>query len=288
MDGKHNTMNKNKLLLTFLLFLLLAGKTFSQELVIDQMNRIQRLIQMGNYESAIEYAKDLGDDVKCGKNEILGYCYYQLSKYKSAIVHYEQYIEYCESSSVQRINLGDSYSKTNQPNKAKEQFLFVNQSDRNYSLAQFNIGVVEYNQGNKEEAVTRFTAAINNTKNGGLDFDYVEMQIKALVELKKFDSAFESIDSILKIWRKDTLEYKYTLIIKSTIFGGKKEYQKAIKMLDDVIDSGIDHEAVLFDAYYFKLDFYSKMKNMGKACIMYQKLKDLRPEAQVLKKYKCG
>jgi hypothetical protein len=81
--------------------------------------------------------------------------------------------------------------------------------------------MIEYETGNKENAVKYFTSSINKTKRETLDFDYVEMQIYTLNELKEYDNAFKSIDTILEFWDKNSTEYKYTLIIKSSIFGAK-------------------------------------------------------------------
>lgn len=263
------------------------NKSIGQELVIDEMYRIQLLIQMGNYDSAIEFTKKLNDSLKCKKNEILGFSYSKLGNYDLAAKHYENYIKYCEASSVQRINLGDNYFKNNQLIKAKEHFLKVNDNDVNYSLAQYNIGMIEYETGNKENAVEYFTSAINEIKGKSLDFDYVEMQINTLNELEKYDIAIKNINTILEIWDKKSVEYKYSLIIKSSIFGAKGEFKRAIKMLDDIIESGIDNEIVLLEAYSYQLDFYSKMKKKKKACCIYKKIKDINPETEILKEYEC-
>lgn len=278
---------KKTLLITILILIISINKSISQELVIDPMYRIQLLIQMENYDSAIKFTEKLNDSLKCKKNEILGFSYDKLGKHRLAAKHYENYIKYCNPSSIQRINLGDNYFKSKQFNKSKEQFLKVDFDDPNYSLAQYNIGMIEYETGNKENAVGYFTSAINKTKGETLDFDYVEMQIKTLNELKEYDTAFKNIDTILEIWDKNSIEYKYTLIIKSSIFGAKEEYKIAIEILDKIIESGIDHKVVLLEAYSYQLEFYSKRKKKKKACEIYKKIKDINPETEILKEYKC-
>ena len=77
------------------------------------------------------------------------------------------------------------------------------------------------------------------------------------------------------------------MIIKSSIFGAKGEYSKANKILNQVIESGIQNETVLLEAYSYQLDFYSKMKNKKKACDIYKKIKNINPEIGILKEYKC-
>jgi tetratricopeptide (TPR) repeat protein len=281
-------MQKNKTLFIVLLILISnINKSISQELVIDPMYRIQLLLQLENYDSAIEFTKKLDDSLKCEKNEILGFSYGKLGKHKIAAKYYKNYIKDCKASSIQRINLGDNYFKSKQFNKAKKQFLKVNFDDPNYSLAQYNIGMIEYETGNKENAVKYFTSAINKTKGETLDFDYVEMQIKALNEIKEYDTAFKNIDVVLEIWDKNSIEYKYTLIIKSSIFGAKEEYKTAIEILENIIKSGIDNKIVLLEAYSYQLEFYSKLKKTKKACEIYQKIKVINPETEVLKEYKC-
>ncbi|MEM6517555.1 MAG: tetratricopeptide repeat protein, partial [Bacteroidota bacterium] len=126
------------------------------------------------------------------------------------------------------------------------------------------------------------------TKGETLDFDYVEIQISTLNELGEYETAFKNIDTILEIWDKDSIEYKYTLIIKSSIFGAQGEYEKAIKMLDDIIDLGIENKIVLLEAYSYQLEFYSKIKKKKKACGIYNKIKDINPETGILKEYNCG
>ena len=282
-------MQKNKIVLVIILIIITnINKSIGQELVIDEMYRIQLLIQMKNYDSAIEFAKKLNDSLKCEKNEILGFSYWNLNNNSKSISYYEKYIQDCNPSYIQRVNLGDSYYKTNQLEKAKEQFLIVKKEMPDFGLVDYNLGLIENDSGNKEKAVEYFTSAINSTKGETLDFDYVEMQINTLNELRKYDIAIENIDTILDLWNNESIEYKYTLIIKSSIFGAKEEYKTAIKMLDNIIESGIDNETVLLEAYSYQLEFYSKMKKKKKACIIYEKIKDINPEIEVLKEYNCG
>lgn len=281
-------MYKNKILIITLLILLTnINKSIGQELVIDPIYRIQVLIQMENYESAIEFTEKLNDSLKCEKNEILGFSYGKLGKHELAVKYYENYINDCEPSSIQRINLGDNYFKSKQFINAKEQFSKVGSDDPNFSLAQYNIGLIEYENGNKENAVEYFTSAINKMNGETLDFDYVNMQIKTLNELKEYDTALKNIEIILGFWDKNSIEYKYTLIIKSSIFGAKGEYETSIKMLDDIIKSGIDNEIVLLEAYSYQLDFYSKLNNKKKACDIYKKIENINPKTEILKEYKC-
>ena len=281
-------MKKNKfLLIALLIFILSIHKSISQKLVIDPIYRIELLIQMKEYDSAIKFAEILNDSLKCEKNEILAYSYRNLDNHQKSIVYYEQYIKDCNPRYIQRVNLGDSYFKTNQLEKAKRQFLIAQSEKPDLALIDYNLGLIEYNNGKKEDAVIHFTSAINKTKGETLDFDYVEMQINTLNELKDYDTAFKNIDTVLEIWDKNSIEYKYTLIIKSSIFGAKGEYQTAIKMLDFIIKSGIDNEIVLLEAYAFQLDFYYKMNKKKKACDIYTKIENINPESGILKEYKC-
>lgn len=252
------------------------------------MYRIQLLIQMGKYDSAIKFAEKLNDSLKCEKNEILAYSYRNLDNHPKSIVFYEQYIKDCNPSYIQRVNLGDSYFKTSQLEKAKEQFLIAQTEKPDLALIDYNLGLIEYNNGKKEDAVIHFTSAINKTKGETLDFDYVEIQISTLNELGEYETAFKNIDTILEIWDKNSIEYKYTLIIKSSIFGAQGEYEKAIKMLDEIIDMGIENEIVLLEAHSYQLEFYSKIKKKKKACDIYNKIKNIDPETGILKEYDCG
>jgi tetratricopeptide (TPR) repeat protein len=111
-------MLKNKTLIIILILIASAGKSFSQELKIDPMYRIQLLVQMGKYESAIEFTEKLNDSLKCQKLEILGFCYRNLNNDAKSITYYEEYVEKCDPSYIQRVNLGDNYYKTNQLEKA--------------------------------------------------------------------------------------------------------------------------------------------------------------------------
>ena len=116
---------------------------------------------------------------------------------------------------------------------------------------------------------------------------FAELKTLTKNELKEYDAALKNIETILEIWDKNSIEYKYTLIIKSSIFGAKGEYETAIKMLDDIVESGIDNELVLLEAYSYQLDFYSKMKNEKQACNIYKKIEDINPETEILKNYEC-
>jgi hypothetical protein len=57
--------------------------------------------------------------------------------------------------------------------------------------------------------------------------------------------------------------------------------------LDNIIKSGIDNKIVLLEAHSSQLEFYSKMKKKKKACEIYQKIKNFKPESEILKEYKC-
>src|SRR5690554_6797410 len=90
---EQNIMQKNKTLFIIILILIAnINKSIGQELVIDEMYRIQVLIQMENYDSAIEFTKKLNDSLKCEKNEILGFSYGKLGEHELAAQYYENYI----------------------------------------------------------------------------------------------------------------------------------------------------------------------------------------------------
>lgn len=277
-----------KILFIILLVLIInINKSIGQKIVIDDMYRVQLLIEMGDYDSAIKFAEKLDESLKCEKNEILGFSYWKLSKYDSSIKYYEFYVKECNPSSIQRINLGDSYFKSKQLNKASDQFLKIDSNDPNYSLAQYNLGMIEYERGRKKSACEYFTSALKNIKGEEFDFDYLEMQIKTLSELKEYSTALKNTDKILEIWNKNSIDYKYTQILKSSIFGAKGEYKTAIEILDSTIESGISDEIILLEAYTYQLDFYSKMKNKKQACIIYKKIENIDPGNDILKKYHC-
>ena len=85
-----------------------------------------------------------------------------------------------------------------------EQFVvttsIVEKEEPGLGLVDYNLGLIEYDNGNKEKAVEYFTSAINKTKGETLDFDYVKMQINTLNELGKYTIAIKNIDAILELW----------------------------------------------------------------------------------------
>lgn len=269
-----------------LLFMAAIGRLQSQELIIDDLKRIQYLIQFGNYEKAIEFTESLDDSLFCEKNELLGFSYKNLEKYDLAVRHYETYINQCNPSYIQRINLGDSYFQIDSLDLAEEQFMEVLKSTPNFALAYYNLGQIEYSRGNKEKAANHFLQAINNT-GSSLDFDYVEMMIQTLLDLQKYDNALAIIDQVISIWEEDTNEYKYSFILKSMIIGEMGQYKKAIQEIDKVLESKIEHPFILIEAYSNKLIFYTKLNETEKACIEYQNIKNLNPQAAILREYDC-
>ena len=281
-------MLKNKTLIIILILIANAGKSFSQKLEIDPMYRIQLLVQMGKYESAIEFTEKLDDTLKCQKLEILGFCYRNLNNDLKSISYYEEYVQECEPSYIQRVNFGDSYYKINQLEKAKEQFLIAKKLNPELGLIDYNLGLIEYDKGKKEKAVEYFTSAINKTKGETLDFDYVEMQIQTLNELKKYELAFKNIDKVLSLWDDNSDEYKYTQIIKSSIFAAKGDYQNALKLLIETVDSGIENQIVLLEAYYHQIDYYSETNERDMVCDIYEKIKKLKYDSGYLEKYDCN
>lgn len=273
-----------------ILLVILTNITHSngQEMIIDEMYRIELLIQMEKYESAIKFTKALNDSLECPKNEILGFSYMKLGKYDLAVKHYEKYIKDCDPSSIQRINLGDNYFKTNQFIKAKEQFSKIGAGDFNYSLAQYNLGMIEYTSGEKIKAINYFTSAINNPNGEAFDFDYLEMLIKTLNETKEYEKGFKNLETVLNIWDKSSDEYLYTLILRASIYGAMDNYKKAIKEIDSVIDLGIDNNVILFEAYAHQIEYYAKINDTKMVCSLYKKIQEINPETNILTDYSCA
>ncbi|WP_108171891.1 tetratricopeptide repeat protein [Christiangramia gaetbulicola] len=269
-----------------ILLMINFGKLHSQELVIDELQRIQYLIQMENFEKAIEFSKKLDDSLFCEKNELLGFSYKNIGNYSLAINHYKTYIEQCNPSYIQRINLGDAYFKIDSLDSAEKQFKEVIKSNPKMGLAYFNIGQIEYIRNNKKEAADFYLKAVNNT-GSTLNFDYVEMMIQTLIDLKDYEKAIKFSDEVIGMWEQNTNEYKYSEILKAMIYGEMGEYEKAIKNIDDIIATQIEHPAILLEAYSNKLRFFDKLKDKNKACLEYDKIKNIDPNAPILKKYDC-
>lgn len=273
---------KQKLFYLGLIICLSNIKLYGQDL-----SKIESLVYAEKFEQAIKEAERLDEEFKCEKIEILAYCHKSLDDYNKSISFYEKYINECNSTFVQRVSLGDCYYKTNQLEKAKEQFLIAKKLIPNLALLDYNLGLIEYDNGNKKKAAEHFTSALNNHEGEVIDFDFVEMQIKTLNELQEYEYAFKSINKILNIWDTNSLEYKYTLIIKSSIYGAKGEFKKAIKMLDENVQSGISNESVLLEAYAYQIDFYTEINKKKKACLIYDKIREINPELEILKEYDC-
>lgn len=275
-------MKHNILLIAAIIQFFLIQRTFGQDI-----NEIYSLIEKEEFEKAIDKAENLEENLNCEKIEIIGYCYRNIENYAKSIPYYEQYIKECTPDYVHRINLGDSYFKTNQVKKAKVQFLIAESEMPDLSLLKYNLGLLEYEEGNKKKAAEYFTLAINNDSGEVLDFDYLEMQIKTLIELKEYDAAFNNINTVLSFWDENQTGYKYSIVLKSSIYGAKGEYQKAISDLNIVIASGIQEQVVLIEAYSNLLEYYLKDRQNNKACDIYNKLKSLDPLNERLKEYKC-
>ncbi|KKL19435.1 hypothetical protein LCGC14_2465500 [marine sediment metagenome] len=227
---------------------------------------------MKDYDSAIKFTKSLNDSLYCEKNELLGFSYGKTGDYALSIEHYENYMSDCNPSSIQRVNLGDSYFKNNQLKKAKDQFSQINEGDANFPLPNYNLGMIEYNQGDKVRAANYFTSAINARNSSSFDFDYLEMLIKTLKKLKEFDKAFKNIKTVLALWETNSLEYQYTLVLKASIFGANRKFKKALEILNYVLESEKDNQNVLLEAYVYQLEYYWKIRKNKKACIAYQNI----------------
>lgn len=262
------------------------SEVHSQELVIDDLTRIEYLIQVGEFESAIKFANTLDDSLNCGKSEILGFCYLKLENYEAAVNHYKKYIDQCNPSYIQRINLGDSYFKIDSLDLAEEQFLEIVKSKPTYGLAYYNLGQIEYKRGNKENAAGHFLKAINNT-GGVLDFDFVEMMIKTLNDLKNYENALLIADQVISMWDEDADEYKYSLILKASIYGDMGNYQQALEELERIIALKIENPVILAEAYIHKIDIYTRLGYLHKACEEYHKLKKIDPKSVWLEKMEC-
>lgn len=270
----------------FILLMTNIGVMKCQEIRIDPIKRIELLIQMESFEKAIEFTNSLNDSLFCEKNEILGFTYGKLGKYELSIKHYESYIDKCNPSYIQRLNLGDSYFKIDSIDLAEEQFEEILKSNPNFALAFYNLGQIAYQRGNKEKAANQFLKAINNT-GSTLDFNYVEMLIQTLLDLERYDNALALADQVISMWEKDTNEYKYSLILKSMVIGEMGQYEKAIKEINKIIESKIEHPSILIEAHSNKLIYYTKLNKIDKACKEYQIIKDLDPTAGILNKYNC-
>ena len=257
-------------------------------MVIDPVRRIELLIQMGEFDKAIEFTKSLDDSLFCAKNEILGFTYGEIANYELAIKHYENYIENCNPSYVQRINLGDSYFKIDSLDLARKQFLKILETNPDYSLAHYNLGQIEYKLGNKKKAARYFSNALDNTGDV-VDFDYVEVLIQTYLDLEEYENALKVAEEVTSIWKEypEMDEYKYSSILKSMIIGEMGRYKKAISEIDKILETNVEHQAILLEAYSNKLKFYFKLNDKNNACKEYEKIKDLDPKAEILNKYNC-
>lgn len=280
-------MSYKRVLQIFIVIILTnIGKLNAQELVIDEFYRIQLLFQMEQYESAIKFTKALNDSLQCEKNEILGMCYNNLGKYQESVDHYEFYIENCNPEPLQRINLGDGYYKLGMYEKAKEQFGVAYLTNPNNATLNFNLGLIEYYNGDKQDAASYFINSIKNTKEV-LDFDYVNMTLKTLNELGEFENSLKIADYIISLWEYGTPEYKYSLLLKASIYGPMGQPKKAIQEINKVLELGIQNEGILFDAYSYRYGNFVELKDFKNACKDYYNLKSLDASVELKKEFEC-
>lgn len=279
----------NKTFVIFFLFIISNyGIMRSQKIVINPIKRIELLIQMNEFDKAIEFTNSLDDSLFCAKNEILGFTYSRLGNYEMSIKHYENYIKECNPSYIQRINLGDSYFKVDSISLARKQFLKILETNPDYSLAHYNLGQIEYKLGNKKKAAIHFSAALDNTGEV-VDFDYVEVLIQTYLDMEEYENALKVAEEVTSIWKDHTQtdEYKYSSILKSMITGEMGQYKKAIAEIDKILETNIENQAILLEAYSNKLKFYFKLNDTKNACKEFEKIKELNPEAEILNKYNC-
>ena len=142
-------------------------------------------------------------------------------------------------------NLASTYFKLEEYRGARHYFKLVAKTPSMRELAEYNLGLIELKEGNKNRASEYFSAIVNNSN----DEKLIRLSKKQLITIK-------TLDDKVKVFVSANLGHddNITASPSDTIVGSSDSYYDVFLSADALI-SGKRKNGWMVDATYFKIDF---------------------------------
>lgn len=203
----------------------------TMQLYVAQMHYEQE-----NYEKAFIIVKDLAINGKENEIELLkGKTQYQLGNKSIALRHFKNYNNPIKDLLPDEIyQFADAYYVAGEEKQSTEFFLHIaNEESETGQAANFHLGMLDVQFGNKERALNAFAEAKRKNYNSQLTEEASFNYAKLAAELQKNNIAISSIKQFLD-------DYPYSAYndeaksIMAEVFLSTKNYKQAIEVLEDI------------------------------------------------------
>ncbi|MGC8589050.1 tetratricopeptide repeat protein [Athalassotoga sp.] len=229
-------------------------------------------LESGNYQQATTIFTNLSklsEPLKDSAIYWLAYTYNLESNYSLAISTLSGLIQTTQSSDTKAnayMLEGDIYAKASQYvnaiNAYKNAINFGNQTTK--LSAEYNLGLMYYNNSDYKDAINQFSYAINNRitdPNTALNAAYYLSQ--SYVSLKDYNSAIATYDWIAKYDFQDI--YRSSIYVLKAIAMGKLGLYAQIPAYVDSILQAYPNVSTKNDLLYYKANAYMKTNDLSKA-----------------------
>ncbi len=229
-------------------------------------------LENGNYQQATTIFTNLSklsEPIKDSAIYWLAYTYNIENNYSLAISTLSGLIQTTQSSDTKASAYmleGDIYAKAFQYNNAIDAYrnaiTFGNQTTK--LSAEYNLGLMYYNNSDYKNAITQFSYVINNRTidpNTALDAAYYLSQ--SYVNLKDYNSAIATYDWIAKYDFQNV--YRSSIYVLKAIAMGKLGLYSQIPAYVDSVLQAYPNISTKNDLLYYKANAYMKTNNLSKA-----------------------
>lgn len=220
-------------------------------------NRAETMMQMGRYEDAlIDYScmiKLKHDSERA--HEGIALCYFEMGKSYDAVEKLNQILKTNPNSLSAHMLRGESYRALNEYEKARADFSWALQHDKNCLSAYCSMADLLAMEDKPEEALIYLNSAIDRKLD---NFETRQRRADILVTLNRFDEAQKDLDTIDTM--PDKQENFSTLTSRTKVFMGNHNYAQAVPALDKLISLRPKRVALYLERAkaHFGLKNYSK------------------------------
>jgi tetratricopeptide (TPR) repeat protein len=228
-----------------------------RNIYFESILNISEALFIGNkfFESNEELLKIFNSKLSPPKNILikanlaLGYSYFNLNEYNSAIKHFEYYLR--NSNNSKNLNdiilrLADSYYASKDFNKSIKVYNQVNDYN-NIDYINYQKALCYYGMNNNNESILFLDKVLNNN-NSSLRDDAVFRKAQIFLESSDFDNSVKYYSDLIKNYKTSSY-IPYSYLNRATSLFNLKAYEQAEKdfifILDNILSENILNEALL-------------------------------------------
>lgn len=277
---------KKVLLLGIITTILIAPKTFSNEMVEDYTDIAKNYAVQGDYSGATAYFNKIltiepnNQEVKDNIKMLQRFVSPVKKSYAARVNqgldnamnarkngNMQAALDYIKSASTGSSFLyynflGEYYKETRQYNLAIAAFNQALQANPDFTQAHLAVALCHYEMGDYEGVIPPVTRFIYYNQQE--DFGYA-LRAKAYMKMGRYNDAETEIVTALAL--NDDIEYK---LLKGIILCNKSQYRQAVEILEPLTETvqTADIYKYLGYAYYGLQDYSSALLNLDKAIIL--------------------